>query len=118
MAFPEHIDSYYAASTEPLAPFMPLQGAVEADVCIVGGGYTGLSSAIHLRDKGYSVVLLEAERVGWGASGRNGGHCSTGQRADQDELEERVGAEQARRLWDLGLEAVQTVTGMDERVLV
>jgi gamma-glutamylputrescine oxidase len=109
------IDSYYAASAPALDPFPVLQGEHEADVCIIGGGYTGLSSAIHLRDRGFSVILLEAERVGWGASGRNGGHCSTGQRADQGQLEQRVGFDHARRLWDLGLEAVDTVTGLIDR---
>ncbi len=110
-----HTNSWYAASANRDISFPKLEGEVEADVCIVGGGYTGLSTAIHLRDKGYSVVVLEAERVAWGASGRNGGHCSTGQRADQEELEEKVGREQARRLWDLGLEAVDTVCGLVER---
>jgi gamma-glutamylputrescine oxidase len=79
------------------------------------GGYTGLSAALHLRERGYSVVLLEAETVAWGASGRNGGHCSTGQRADQDELERTVGREAARHLWDLGLEAVDTVCELIRR---
>jgi glycine/D-amino acid oxidase-like deaminating enzyme len=82
-----HIDSWYAASVNKDLNFPPREGEIEADICIVGGGYTGLSSAIHLRDKGYSVAVIEAEHVGWGASGRNGGHCSTGQRADQAELE-------------------------------
>jgi gamma-glutamylputrescine oxidase len=79
-------------------------------VCIIGGGYTGLSTAIHLRRRGYSVVLLEANKVGWGASGRNGGHASTGQRADQHTLEKLVGLDHAKALWQLGLEAVDTVS--------
>lgn len=110
-----HVNSWYAASATPIGDFPRLEGEVVADVCIVGGGFTGLSSAIHLRERGYSVVVVEAERVAWGASGRNGGHCSTGQRADQEDLEQRVGREQAQRLWDLGLEAVSTVTGLVER---
>ena len=110
-----HIDSWYAASANQQLDFPTLKGELNVDVCIIGGGYTGLSSAIHLRDKGYSVAVLEAEKVGWGASGRNGGHCSTGQRQDQDELEEMVGKEHARRLWDLGLEAVDTVCELVER---
>ena len=64
--------SYYAATATPLAEFAPLKGEVRADVCIVGGGYTGLSAALHLAQKGRRVVLLEAHRVGFGASGRNG----------------------------------------------
>jgi gamma-glutamylputrescine oxidase len=115
MALTGHIDSYYAATANCDLSFPELRGEVEADVCIVGGGYTGLSSAIHLRDKGYSVVLLEAERVGWGASGRNGGHCGVGQRADQEELESLVGLDQARQLWALCLEAVETVSELVQR---
>ena len=79
-----HVDSWYAASANQAPKFPSLSGHVNADVCIVGGGYTGLSSALHLRKRGYRVVLLEANSVGWGASGRNGGHVGTGQRADQD----------------------------------
>ncbi len=104
-----HIDSYYAASANRQLSFPKLEGDLDVDVCIIGGGYTGLSSAIHLAQRGYSVALLEAERVGWGASGRNGGHCSTGQRADQDELEDMLGMDHARQLYSLGLEAVDLV---------
>jgi glycine/D-amino acid oxidase-like deaminating enzyme len=80
-----------------------------ADVCVIGGGYTGLSTALHLRKRAIDVVLLEAERVGWGASGRNGGHVGTGQRADQSSIEKWVGMEAAQGLWQLGLDAVQRV---------
>jgi len=104
-----HVTSWYAASANQQLEFPPLQGEASADVCIIGGGYTGLSSAIHLRKRGYSVILLEANKLGWGASGRNGGHVGTGQRADQDTLEDIVGLEQAKALWQLGLEAVDTV---------
>ncbi|MFT6051269.1 MAG: gamma-glutamylputrescine oxidase [Halioglobus sp.] len=107
--------SWYAASATLLPEFSALMGEHSADVCIIGGGYTGLSTAIHLRDKGYSVIVLEANRMGWGASGRNGGHVGTGQRADQDTLESMVGVEHAKALWQLGLEAVATVTGLVER---
>jgi len=107
-----HTDSWYAASANRDLSFPRLEGDREVDVCIIGGGYTGLSSAIHLRRRGYSVILLEANKVGWGASGRNGGHVGTGQRVDQPELEKMVGDERARALWDLGLEAVDTVCGL------
>ena len=110
---PHHLrkypDSWYAA-TAPLMSALPaLQGEEQADVCVIGGGYTGLSTALHLRKKGYDVVLLEAERVGWGASGRNGGHVGTGQRADQASIEKWVGTDAAKELWKLSLEAVQKV---------
>jgi gamma-glutamylputrescine oxidase len=104
-----HVDSWYAASANQQLDFPSLQGESAGDVCIIGGGYTGLSTAIHLRKLGYSVILLEANKLGWGASGRNGGHVGTGQRADQDTLENLVGLEHARELWQLGLEAVDTV---------
>ena len=82
--------SWYAATAAPLPPFPALAGEVEADVCVVGGGYTGLSAALHLAEAGLDVVLLEAQRVGWGASGRNGGQVGSGQRRDQDWLERAV----------------------------
>lgn len=105
----DHVNSWYAASARPALRFSALRGQQRADVCVVGGGYTGLSTAIHLRKRGYSVVLLEANRVGWGASGRNGGHVGTGQRVGQARLEKWVGPECARGLWELGLESVRTV---------
>jgi gamma-glutamylputrescine oxidase len=107
--------SWYAATATPLAPFPALAGEVSADVCVVGGGYTGLSSALHLAEAGLDVVLLEAQRVGWGASGRNGGQVGSGQRRDQAWLEERLGAERARLLWDLAEEAKALVRGLVER---
>ena len=102
-------NSWYAASVPPPAILPSLQGDIDTDVCIIGGGYTGLSTAIHLRQLGFEVTLLEAHRIGWGASGRNGGHVGTGQRADQATLEKWLGLDTAKSLWQLGLDAVQTV---------
>lgn len=107
--------SWYAASTPLLPPFPALAGAVEADVCVVGGGYTGLSAALHLSEAGYDVVLLEANRLGSGASGRNGGQVHSGQRQDQDWLEARVGTGLARTFWDLAEEAKALVRGLVAR---
>lgn len=104
--------SYYAATRAELAPFAPLLGDVTADVCVVGGGYTGLSTALHLAQRGYKVVLLEAHRVGFGASGRNGGQVGSGQRQDQDWLEGKLGREQARRLWDLAEDSKSLVRSL------
>lgn len=112
---PGYPDSYYAASMNRSLEFPALEGGARADVCVIGGGYTGLSAAIHLAERGYSVVLLEAERVGWGASGRNGGQCTVGQRKAQDDLEAAYGLDEARHLWDLGVEAVATVRQLIER---
>ncbi len=108
--------SYYAATATPLSPCPPLKGARRADICVVGGGYTGLSAALHLAERGYSVLLLEAHRVGFGASGRNGGQVGPGQRIEQDALERMVGRADARRLWDLGLEARDLVQALIARL--
>ena len=105
----QYPDSWYAATASGPAPFTAAQGALSCDVCIVGAGFTGLSAAVHLADKGYDVILLDAHRVGFGASGRNGGQVGTGQRLDQRALERLVGPEHARALWDLSLDAVQLV---------
>jgi gamma-glutamylputrescine oxidase len=72
-------------------------------VCVIGAGYTGLSTALHLAERGYSVVLLEGRQVGWGASGRNGGQLGTGQRREEGELETRFGRDTARQLFQLAL---------------
>ena len=97
--------SWYAATANDLPAFAPLRGQEKADVCIVGAGYTGLSAALHLAERGYDVVLLEAHRVGFGASGRNGGQLGSGQRMEQDGLEKLVGREDAAKLWDLAEDA-------------
>lgn len=97
--------SWYYATARGLTDHAPLAGKVRADVCVVGAGYTGLSAALELAQRGYRVVLLDAYRVGSGASGRNGGVLGMGQRKDQDELEPWLGADAARLLWQLALEA-------------
>ena len=101
----EYPASHYAATAAPLDRFPILKGQHRADVCVVGGGYTGLSAALHLAQRGYDVILLEAHRVGFGASGRNGGQVGSGQRQDQVWLEKTAGKENARRLWDLAEDA-------------
>ena len=110
-----YIESYYSATANQSLSLPALQGDESADVCVIGGGYMGLSSALHLAERGYDVTLLEAERVSWGASGRNGGQCSIGQRYSQDKLEKEFGDAEARVLWDLSLEAVNTVRDLITR---
>ncbi len=102
----QYPDSWYAATATPQDRFTPLKGATTADVCVIGGGYTGLVAALHLAQAGRDVILLEAQRVGFGASGRNGGQLGTGQRVQQDSLARMAGADHAATLWDMGLEAV------------
>lgn len=111
----EYPPSWYAATAELLPPFPGLVGEARADVAVVGGGYTGLSAALHLAERGYDVALLEAHRVGFGASGRNGGQVGSGQRREVDWLEQRFGRATARRLWDLAEEAKALVRGLIDR---
>ena len=78
--------SYYAATANPFTHAPSLTGTVEADLCVVGGGCSGLSAALHARERGFSVVVLEGGRIGWGASGRNGGQMIPGLRKSALEL--------------------------------
>jgi len=107
-----HAPSYYAATAHPAPPRPPLDGDTSANVCVVGAGYTGLSTALHLAERGRSVVVVEANRVGWGASGRNGGQLHSGQRRDQETLENWFGETRARALFDLAEESKRTVKGL------
>lgn len=105
----EYPPSYYAAAADHLDRLAPAKGDLTCDVCVVGGGFTGLSTAYHLAQRGYDVVLLEAQRLGFGASGRNGGQVSMGQRVEQDALEAMLGDAHARQLWEIGAQAVGLV---------
>lgn len=92
--------SWYAASQPELPLRAPLHGQARADVAVLGAGYTGLTAALALAEKGYKVTVLEAERVGWGASGRNGGQAIVGYGCEQDTLEALVGDADAQLLFD------------------
>src|SRR5882757_4828464 len=96
---------YHATATEPFPRAPQLTERVTADVCVVGGGYTGLSAALHLARRGASVVLLEEARIGDGASGRNGGQVHNGFRHEPPWFESRLGVDFARQIWSLGVEA-------------
>lgn len=111
----EYPKSWYAATVPTPKAVVTAKGDLSCDVCVVGGGYTGLSAALHLSERGFDVILLDAHRVGFGASGRNGGQVGTGHNRDQDELEKMVGLSQARALWDLSLESVQLVKALIEK---
>jgi len=108
-------NSYYAATAKKTAPLVRLDGDMSCDVCIIGAGYTGLSAALHLAEQGYRPIVLEAERIGWGASGRNGGQLGTTLRKSQDELEALYGLETTHALWDLAKDSVDTVKDLIER---
>jgi len=73
-----HTGSYYAATANHATDYAPLLGAQNADVCVIGAGFTGISTALHLAERGYNVHVVEANKVGWGASGRNGGQMISG----------------------------------------
>ncbi|MEM7224089.1 MAG: FAD-binding oxidoreductase [Pseudomonadota bacterium] len=108
-------NSYYAASAAPSLEAPQLAGDLTCDVCVVGGGYTGLSAALHLAERGYEVVLLEAKRVGWGASGRNGGQLGAAQVDMQPELVRRYGPERARALWQIAADGKDLVKRLIEK---
>ena len=110
-----HIHSWYADTATPHPPHPPLEGEETCDVCVVGGGYTGLMTALELAEHGFDVILLEAQRVGWGASGRNGGQVITGYNKPMSTIERWVGRDDARRLWDLGEEAKTLLADRVER---
>ena len=100
-------DSWYAASVDLPAQRPSLRGEVRADVAIVGAGFTGLTAALRLAQAGRRVVVLEAHRAGFGASGRNGGQVSSGFNWGQQELAAKLGEDAARRLWEAAEQAKQ-----------
>lgn len=111
----EKSSDYYQQSRNLTLQCPALDGDESADICIIGGGLTGVSSAYHSAKSGLKVVLLEAQTIGFGASGRNGGQVSPGQRLDQATLEQKVGQAQARQLWQLALQSVDLVKTLIQR---
>ena len=118
MAGLPYVNSYYAASARKVSERPALAGAVDCDVCVVGGGIAGCSSALHLAEKGLRVVLLEAERVGWGASGRSGGQAIFGVAPGQAEIERLIGAEAARCVWDVSIEGLALICSLIARFAI
>lgn len=107
--------SYYEASVKRGPGLAGLAGTVHTDVAVVGGGFAGLCAAIELRQRGYSVVVLEADRVCSGASGRNGGQTIVGYASGQGPFETQLGQADARRAWDMSLEAIRVLDGHIDR---
>ena len=108
-------DSWYRASVPAVPPRAQLQGVLDADVCIVGAGFTGLSAALELAEAGRSVIVLEAEDVGWGGSGRNGGQINPGVACDHARVVRELGETDARRVWQLGVDGVDLLRDRVER---
>jgi glycine/D-amino acid oxidase-like deaminating enzyme len=111
----QHAASYYAASSHPQPDHPALAGDVKVDVCVVGGGFSGLNTAIELAERGLSVALLEARKIGWGASGRNGGQLIRGVGHHVERFKNVIGDEGVRQLKLMGLEAVEIVRRRVER---
>ncbi|PWB32659.1 FAD-dependent oxidoreductase [Pseudomonas sp. SDI] len=110
-----HTASYYAAHSLPQPDYAALRGEQVCDVCVVGGGFSGLNTAIELAERGLSVVLLEARRIGWGASGRNGGQLIRGVGHGLEQFRAQLGDSGVRELKLMGLEAVEIVRQRIER---
>ncbi|KXF81501.1 NAD(P)/FAD-dependent oxidoreductase [Enterovibrio coralii] len=100
----DHAPSYYAASANPSPARETLKEDITTDVCIIGAGYTGLSSALHLLEAGFNVVVLEAAKVGWGASGRNGGQIVNSYSRDIDVIEKTVGKDKVALFGEMAFE--------------
>jgi gamma-glutamylputrescine oxidase len=98
--------NYYQATQRVDLATHPLQGDLTVDTAIIGGGITGVSAALHLAERGYTVALLEAQEIGWGASGRNGGQVLPGFAAGISKIKSLAGAEAAKRLWDMSMQGV------------
>ncbi|NTI26654.1 FAD-binding oxidoreductase [Rhizobium rhizogenes] len=106
---PGHIASYYAATAHDKRPRETLAGSIETDVCIVGAGFTGISAALQLAEHGFGVVVLEADRIGFGASGRNGGQIVNGYSRDLDTIARRYGHDTAKHLARMSLEGGEII---------
>lgn len=105
----DHARSYYRASANAMPERPPLGADLTADVCVIGGGFTGVNTAIELAQRGLSVILLEARRIGWGASGRNGGQLIRGIGHDVSGFAKYVGEEGVRYLQRAGIDSVALV---------
>ena len=102
-------NNYYAATAPRVEAHAKLEGDIEAAVCVVGGGFTGLSAALELAKRGFSVALLESREIAWAASGRNGGQVIVGFACSNDTIEKQIGLQDAKRAWDISVEGAQLI---------
>ncbi|MEE4110559.1 MAG: FAD-binding oxidoreductase [Halieaceae bacterium] len=105
----EHTDSYYAASANCGTGYPRLEDDLSCDVVIVGGGFTGVNTALELAERGYDVILLEANRISWGASGRNGGQIIGGLGRDPERFVKSIGEDGVRAIYQMGIEAREVI---------
>lgn len=110
-----HEATYYAASANTLTEYPNLHGEQDVDICIIGGGFTGVSAALHLAEAGFNVSLVEANKIGWGASGRNGGQLCQGHNMSHDTLVKQVGKHTADQLWQSSVDSVTLVKDLIKR---
>jgi gamma-glutamylputrescine oxidase len=113
-----YVTSYYAASAHRAPERPALEGALEADVCVVGGGIAGCSTALHLAERGLQVALLEDNRIGWGASGRSGAQAIQGVAAGQAKLDRLIGPAAARAVWDVSIEGLALMRQLIRRFAI
>lgn len=104
-----HADSYYAASLNFEAGYPELEGSLSVDICVVGGGFSGVATALELAERGYRVAVLEARKIGWGATGRNGGQLIRGIGEEPEQFRHQIGNDGVEAIHQMGFEAVELV---------
>lgn len=114
----DYVNNYYTATANPHTPWPQLNDSIQCDVCVIGGGFTGLSSALYLTEAGYDVVLLEAAHIGYGASGRNGGQVVNSYSRDVDVIEQRYGKEIAQLLGSMMFEGAGVIRDRIDRYAI
>ena len=111
----EHTHSFYAASANCTTDYPTLGGDIRADVVVVGGGFSGVNTALELAERGFEVALVEANRIGWGASGRNGGQVIGGIGHTPERFKKSIGSEGIRAIYQMGIEARDVIRERVER---
>lgn len=114
----DYVNNYYTATANPHTSWPQLNDSIQCDVCVIGGGFTGLSSALYLTEAGYDVVLLEAAHIGYGASGRNGGQVVNSYSRDVDVIEQRYGKEIAQLLGSMMFEGAGVIRDRIDRYAI
>ena len=102
-------NSYYKYSLKKEIKYPTLGKNYKTQICIIGAGFTGLSAGLCLAESGFEVIILEANRVGFGASGRNGGQVGSGQRWNQEKIEKHFGFNKAKKFWEISQDAKKEV---------